>query len=52
MKYTLNIYGIDDEIVKTYSTNIVPWGVFVQAASLQERLINESLLQITLDALY
>mgnify|MGYP003521619066 FL=1 len=42
MKYTLNIYGTDDEIIKTYSTNIVPWGVFVQAASLQERLINES----------
>lgn len=44
MKYTLNIYGTDDEIIKTYSTNIVPWGVFVQAASLQERLVDKSAL--------
>ena len=36
--FSLNIYGNDDEIVKTYSTNKVRWGVFMQAIEMQEGL--------------
>ena len=35
-KYELSIYGENDEIIKTYETNICPWGVFIEAADLQE----------------
>ena len=45
MKYSLNIYGENDAIVKTYETNIIPWGVFVKAASLQETLNNKNILE-------
>ena len=37
-KYELPIYGNNDEIIKTYATNIVPWAVFIQAADLEESL--------------
>lgn len=37
-KYELPIYGTNDEIVKTYATNVCPWAVFIQAADLQETL--------------
>lgn len=33
---TLNIYNDDDEIIKTYSTNRVRWGVLVKAIELEE----------------
>lgn len=42
MKYEINIYGKDDEIVKHYGTNICPWAVFIQAAELQEVLKDKS----------
>lgn len=45
MKYSLNIYGENDAIIKTYETNIVPWGVFVKAASLQETLKNKNIVE-------
>lgn len=35
-RFELNIYGEDDAIVKGYGTNIIPWGVFIRAASLQD----------------
>lgn len=38
MDFELNIYGKDDEIVKTYGTNHIRWGVFIQAVQLQEKL--------------
>ena len=38
MDFELNIYGENDEIIKTYSTAHVRWGVFVQAMQLQEQL--------------
>lgn len=41
-KYELNIYGNNDEILKTYATNIVPWAVFIRAADLQEELKNKN----------
>lgn len=33
---TLNIYNDDDEIIKTYSTNRIRWGVLVKAVELEE----------------
>lgn len=41
-KYELPIYGKDDEIIKTYATNIVPWAIFIKAAEMEETLKNLS----------
>lgn len=41
-KFELPIYGADDEIVKFYEANICPWGVYIQAADLQETLKDKS----------
>lgn len=38
MDFELNIYGANDEIIKTYGTNHVKWGVFIKAVQLQEEL--------------
>lgn len=38
MNFELNIYGTDDEILKTYSTAHVRWSVFIKAVQLQEKL--------------
>lgn len=40
--FELNIYGKDDEIVKTYATDRVRWGVFMQALELQESIEEQS----------
>ena len=40
--FELNIYGNDDEILKTFSTNKVRWGVFIQAFEVQETLDKKS----------
>lgn len=37
-KYELPIYGENDAIVKQYETNICPWGVYIEAADIQETL--------------
>lgn len=37
-KFELPIYGDNDEVEKTYMSNIVPWAVFIQAADLQESM--------------
>ena len=37
-KYELPIYGANDEVVKMHETNICPWGVYIQAADMQEQL--------------
>lgn len=37
-KFELNIYGDNDEITKTYATDKVRWGVFLQAIELQDGL--------------
>lgn len=37
-QFELNIYGSNDEIIKTYTTDKVRWGVFLQALELQEGL--------------
>lgn len=41
-KYELPIYGENDEIIKTYTTNVCPWAVFIQAAELQEGIMEKS----------
>lgn len=38
MDFELNIYGKDDEILKTYKTAHVRWSVFIKAVQLQEQL--------------
>lgn len=37
-QFELNIYGEDDEILKTYATDKVRWGVYLQAAKLNEEM--------------
>lgn len=44
-KFELNIYGENDEIVKQYATNICPWGVYIQAADMAERLEGKAPLE-------
>lgn len=41
-QFELNIYGTDDEIKKTYATDKVRWGVFMQALELQDGLSEKS----------
>lgn len=41
-KYELNIYGANDEIVKSYGTNIVPWAIYIKAAEMEDTLKNMS----------
>lgn len=41
-KYELPIYGDNNEVVKMHETNICPWGVYIQAADMQEQLANKS----------
>ncbi len=41
-KYELPIYGENDEVVKMHETNICPWGVYIQAADMQEQLKDKS----------
>lgn len=36
MKYSLNIYGEDSEILKTVGTNFVPTGLFIKALKMSE----------------
>lgn len=36
--FELNIYGENDAIIKTYSTDIIRWGVFLQSVALHEEL--------------
>lgn len=40
--FELNIYGKDDEIVKTFTTDKVRWGVFLQALEVQEGLADKT----------
>lgn len=36
--FTLNIYGEDDEILKTYSTEHVRWKLFVEAVKINDEI--------------
>lgn len=35
-KFELPIYGKDDEVIKTFTSNICPWDVYIEAAAKQE----------------
>lgn len=39
--FELNIYGDNDEIIKTYSTAHVRWGIFTEAIKLKEEIANK-----------
>ena len=41
-QFELNIYGAGDEVVKSFETERVRWGIFVQALELEESLKNAS----------
>jgi hypothetical protein len=41
-QFELNIYGNDDEILKTCKTDRVRWGVYLQALELQEKMAEKS----------
>lgn len=34
----LNIYGSDDEIIKTFTANRIRWGLIVKATELQDKI--------------
>ncbi|MBO7735957.1 MAG: hypothetical protein J6S67_25535 [Methanobrevibacter sp.] len=38
MTYELNIYGNNDEILKTYGTDKIRWGVLMEALKLKDEL--------------
>ena len=37
-QFELNIYGENDEVLKTYATEKVRWGVYLEAAKLNEEI--------------
>lgn len=41
MKYSLNVYGTDSEILKVVGTNFVPTGLFIKALKMSEDMRNE-----------
>ena len=41
-KYELSIYGENDEVIKKHETNVCPWGLYVEAADLQEQLTDKT----------
>lgn len=41
MKYSLNVYGADSEILKTVGTNFVPTGLFIKALKMSEDMKKE-----------
>lgn len=41
-KYELSIYGENDEKIKTYKTEHIRWGVFLNAVKLQEKIKDKS----------
>ena len=40
--FELNIYGKDDEIIKTFATDRLRWGVFLQAVSIHEEIASKT----------
>lgn len=41
-KYSLNIYGENDEIIKTYETNVIRWKILVNAVKTYETISEKS----------
>lgn len=45
-KYELNIYGANDEIIKSYATDHVAWGVFIKAADMENDIKNKPAMEM------
>lgn len=43
--FELNIYGKDDEIIKSFATDKVRWGVFLQALEVSESMDSLSMTE-------
>lgn len=41
-KFELPIYGENDEIIKTYETDRIRWGIFVKALEMQKNIEKKS----------
>ena len=41
-RFTLNIYGENDEILKTFQTDHIRWGLLLTALDLQEKIATET----------
>ena len=41
-KFELNIYGKNDEILKTFGTDVIRWKLFIKAVELQDKIKNAS----------
>ena len=39
--FELKVYGADDEILKTFATDRIRWGVFLQAISIHEEIVSK-----------
>ena len=48
---TITLYGADDEIEKTYSRIVVPWGILKRAVRLSKELDLENMDETGVDAL-
>lgn len=44
-QFELNIYGNNDEILKTFQTDKVRWGVFMQALDIKEGLEDKDFVE-------
>lgn len=40
--FELKVYGADDQIVKTFATDRIRWGVFLQAISIHEDIASKN----------
>lgn len=40
--FELNVYGANDEILKTFATDRIRWGVFLQAIAIHEEIAGKS----------
>lgn len=47
----LNIYNDDDEIIKTYTTNRVRWGVLIKAVEMEEKINGDVKAAETINAI-
>lgn len=44
-QFELNIYGNDDELLKTFATDHIRWGVFTQAVKVLDDLKEKSVVE-------
>lgn len=44
-KYSLNIYGENDEVLKTYETDFIRWKLLVDAVKIHESISDKSITE-------